>query len=296
MKFLGTIIALLFLIQNVSSQSFELNGTDTINKVDINKKRQGYWMIKAKPPKLDGYPAGNLVEEGAYQNSRKFGLWKKYFPSTKLKSEITYENGRPFGKYTLYYENGNVEEAGSWEKTKNTGDFKRYHENGKLSQQFVFSPEGKRTGKQVYYYPNGKVRLEGTWNNGLETGEMKEYFENGDLMAVKFFNNGEMDPDKFESFAPKTAHNDAVKEMIDDGKDIKVTASKEDAPNQGGFDGNGYKKLFNRDKQIAKDGVFKNYRLMDGKHYTYDENGLLISIMIFKGGKFIGNGVIEKDM
>ncbi|MBL4710308.1 MAG: hypothetical protein JKY48_17900 [Flavobacteriales bacterium] len=296
MKFLGTIIALVFLIQNINSQSFELNGVDTINKIDVNRKRQGYWMIKAKAPKLRGYPAGNLIEEGTYKNSRKFDLWKKYFPSAKLRSEITYKGSRPFGKYTLYYENGNVEEGGNWERTKNTGDFKRYHENGEVAQQFTFTPGGKRTGKQTYFYPNGKVRLEGTWSEGLESGEMKEYFDNGDLMAVKFFNNGEMDPAKFESYAPKTAHKDAVKEMINEGKDIKVTASKGDAPNRGGFDGNGYKKLYNRNKQITKDGVFKAYRLMDGKHYKYDENGLMISIMIFKGGRFVGNGVIEKDM
>ncbi len=292
MKFLGAIIILLSFSWNATAQSFELSGTDTINKIDINRKRQDYWMIKAKPPKFRDYPIGNLVEEGKYRNSRKDGLWKKYFPSTKLKSEITYKGSRPFGKYTLYYQNGNIEESSTWERTKNTGGFKRYHENGQLAQNFTFTDGGKRSGKQVYYYPNGKVRLEGSWNEGLETGEQKEYYENGDLMSVKSFNGGTMDPSSYQLYAAKAP----IKKKVDEGKDVKVTAEKEDNPNQGGFDGNGYKKLFNRNKQIAKDGVFENYRLMDGKNYKYDENGILIRIMIFKSGKYVGNGVIEKDM
>ena len=295
MKYFALILTFIFFLQDYNAQSFELNGTDTINQVDVNRKRQGYWMIKAKPPKYREYKPGSLVEEGNYKDSRKYGLWKKYFPSSKLKSEITYKGSRPFGPYTLYYENGNVEESGNWERTKNTGEFKRFHENGKLAQKFTFTPSGKRSGKQVYYYPNGQVRLEGTWEEGLESGEMREYFENGDLMSVKNFNNGEMDMSSYETYAPKTAQKDALDNMIDEGKDIKVTVDKEDKPNQGGFDGNGYKKLFNRDRQIAKDGTFKNYRLMDGKQYKYDENGLLIRIMIFKEGRYIGDGVIEEE-
>lgn len=296
MKYFGVLFAFLLAFQGVEGQSFEMNGTDTINKVDVNRKRQGYWMVKAKPPKFRNYPVGNLVEEGSYVNSRKEGLWKKYYPSAKLWSEITYKGSRPFGKYTLYYENGKTEEAGNWERTKNTGEFKRYHPNGKIAQEFSFTASGKRTGKQVYYYPNGKKRLEGTWNDGLESGEQKEYFENGDLMSVKNFDNGVMDKSSFETYAPKTAQVDALDNMIDAGKEMNVKVEKDEKPNQGAFDGNGYKKLFNSDRQIAKDGTFKNYRLMDGKQYKYDQNGLLTQIMIFKQGKYVGDGVIEEGM
>lgn len=296
MKYFGLLLVMLFLFEGeYLAQSFELNGTDTINRIDANRKRQGYWMIRAKPPKFRAYKPGSLVEEGNFKDSRKYGLWKKYFPSSKLKSEITYKGSRPFGAYTLYYENGNVEEAGTWERTKNTGNFKRYHENGKVAQEFTFTESGKRTGKQVYYYPNGNVRLEGTWKEGMESGEMREYFENGDLMSVKNFEGGVLDKSSYETYAPKTAQKDALDNMIDAGEDMKITVKSDEKPNQGGFDGNGYKKLFNKNRQIAKDGTFKNYRLIDGKQYKYDENGLLVRVMIFKEGRYIGDGVIEKE-
>ena len=34
---------------------------------------------------------------------------------------------------------------------------------------------------------------------------------------------------------------------------------------------------------------------MDGKQFKYDDNGLLLQIMIFKNGKYIGDGVIEES-
>ncbi len=285
---------LLFSVTDLAAQAYELHNGDTINKV-VSGRRQGQWIVKADPLKDFDFKEGAVIEEGVYNNSRKEGLWKTYYPNGKLKSEITYERGRPKGAYTLYYDNGKIEEQGDWERTKNTGDFKRYYTNGKTQQDFHFTAEGKRTGEQKYYYENGNLRLEGTWNDGQETGEMREYYENGDLMSVKKFNNGVLDKESVQVYAPKSPQQDPLEREIEEsGTDLKVTAGKEEKPNQGGFDGNGYKKLFNRNKQIAKDGTFLNYRLMDGKQYIYDDDGILQKIMIFKGGRYVGNGVIEE--
>lgn len=277
------------------SQNFELHNGDTINKIDVNRKRQGHWRVKAKSPKNHGYANGTLLEEGKFVNSRKEGLWKKYFPDGSLKSEVTYKGSRATGPYTLYYNNGQIEEQGNWVRSKNTGGFKRFHENGNVAQDFTFTESGKRTGEQKYFHENGKLRLVGTWNEGVETGEMKEYYESGDLMSVRQFNNGTMDKSSYESYAPKTPQEDPIKTISKAGEDINATAKKEEKPNQGVFDGNGYKKLYNKNKLIAKDGTFKRYRLIDGKQYKYDDNGLLLQIMIFKDGKYIGDGVIEEN-
>ncbi|MEQ8910400.1 MAG: toxin-antitoxin system YwqK family antitoxin [Vicingaceae bacterium] len=284
------------LLSPVFSQSFELVDGDTINYMDENRRRQGMWIVKAKAAKHPGFQVGQVVEEGEYKNSRKVGLWKEYFPNGNLKSKITYNNSRPMGPYTLYYENGKVQEEGNWQRTKNTGDFKRYHPNGQVAQEFTFTDDGRRNGKQKYYYPNGQLQLEGDWQGGQESGELKMYYENGDLMEVKYFNDGVMDQSKFQTFAPKTPQEDPLKKQMDAGKDVKVEASKTaEKPNIGGFDGNGYAKLYNPNKQISKDGEFENYRLMDGKYYRYNDDGILTQIMIFKNGKYIGDGVIEED-
>lgn len=291
------ILFFLFLSSTAAfSQSFEIIDGDTLNRRDENKRKQGKWIVKAKAKQNPNYQLGQTVEEGHYENSRKVGLWKTYFPNGKLKSEINFKNGRPMGPYTLYYENGNIEEKGNWQRTKNTGDFERYHPNGQLAQKFKFTEDGRRNGEQKYYYPNGQLQLEGNWQGGQESGELKMYYENGDIMEVKFFNDGVMDQSSYKTYAPKNKQEDPLKKQMNEGKEMKVEATKAaEKPNIGGFNGTGYAKLYNRNKQIAKDGTFENYRLMDGKNYIYNEDGILQQIMIFKNGKYIGNGVIEKD-
>jgi antitoxin component YwqK of YwqJK toxin-antitoxin module len=61
------------------------------------------------------------------------------------------------------------------------------------------------------------------------------------------------------------------------------------------FDGNGYYKLYNKNMQLSKDGVFKNYKLIDGKDYIYNKDGILISIQVFKNGFYVGDAPLEEN-
>jgi antitoxin component YwqK of YwqJK toxin-antitoxin module len=44
-----------------------------------------------------------LIEEGRYANSKRVGLWRRYWPNGNTMSEITYQMGRPRGGYKTYY-------------------------------------------------------------------------------------------------------------------------------------------------------------------------------------------------
>lgn len=286
MKYILNILIVFFSF-SLFSQS---NGN--INKLDSNSRKQGYWVVKNVGNSHPGYSENQKVEEGNFKDSWKEGLWKSYFPNGKLKSEIHYKMGRPIGPYKLYYDNGKLQEAGNWQRTKNTGDFKRYYPNGNIMQEFSFTEAGLRTGKQTYYYSNGNLRLEGNWENGKENGLITEYFENGEVSSKKQFNNGQLDKNNIQIFAPRQA---ITKQGDDEGEKMIVKAGSGDKPNQGGFDGTGYKKLYNSNKQIAKEGYFKDYRLMDGKFYRYSEDGILVQILVFKNGNYIGDGILADE-
>ena len=43
----------------------------------------------------------------------------------------------------------------------------------------------------------------------------------------------------------------------------------------------------------TKDGDFKDNRLMQGKNYIYDDNGILKRIEIYKNGGYVGDAQIE---
>lgn len=56
---------------------------------------------------------------------------------------------------------------------------------------------------------------------------------------------------------------------------------------------NGKHILYNKNKQISKDGDFKDNRLMEGKSYIYNENGILTRVAVYKNGIYVGDGSIE---
>ena len=86
-----------------------------------------------------------------------------------------------------------------------------------------------------------------------------------------------------------------VKEEEKSAPARQVNADKDDKPNYGHFDGNGYAKLYNQDKLITKDGIFKSYRLIDGKWYKYDENNILINIERIKNGRYVGDVPFDEE-
>ena len=78
--------------------------------------------------------------------------------------------------------------------------------------------------------------------------------------------------------------------------EVYIKAGKNEKTNgTAKFSGNGKHKLYNMNKQISKDGMFKNYRLMEGLWYKYDDKGILVSIEKYKKGRYIGEAPLPKE-
>lgn len=284
---------LLFILicQTAIAQS---NNTDTLaqNAVDANGLKQGYWIVLNTVKKLPNYAMEAKVEEGKFADSKKIGIWKMYFPNGNIKSEITFTNNRPSGYAKMYYENGKVQEEGNWENNRWVGDYKTYYENGQVFYDFKYTGSGKREGEQKYFYENGKTMMVGVMHDGKEAGVWEEYYENGDLRAKKAFNEGSLDVENTEVYAPKQPlppkKEEASKEPP---KFVDKTTEK---VNMGPFTGTGYAKLFIAGGRVSKDGEFKNYRLIDGKDYVYNTDGILEKIAVYKAGKYVGDAPIEE--
>ena len=288
------ILILLFITCKISiAQSFELVGNDTINFTDTFGKRQGKWIIYNKELHRPGYLDDQKVEEGKFLDSKKTGIWKEYYPNTNIKSIITYENNRPSGYAKMYHDNGKIKEEGLWKNNRWVGDYKLYYENGQVQQAFKFNTNGKREGAQAYYYDNGQVMIAGNWTEGKEAGVLKEFYENGDIKSEKNFNNGTMDESSVKNYDPKKPI--AIKSPEEKVESPPITVQKTEKDNLGkAFNGEGYWKLYNSNKQISKDGTFAKNRLMDGKVYHYSPDGILTRIAVYKDGKYVGDSIIEE--
>lgn len=267
--------------------------SETLNALDADGRRTGYWVINGSMRPTRGYRPDQVIEEGNYEANRKQGLWKRYFPSGSVQSEINYQNNVPNGPYVTYHPNGKTEEKGNWQFNKNVGEFTRWHPNGKVSQEFTFTEHGLRNGPQKYYHENGQLELDVNIVNGKEEGTMTRYYANGDVKETKKFNGGIMDPAsirKHEMKKPEVK----VKETPAVPEKHSVVV-KEDKPNVHRFKDTGKNTLYNKNLQISQSGYFKNGRLWDGKWYHYNRDGLLETIEVYKNGKLAGYAPIEDE-
>ncbi|MBS1634863.1 MAG: toxin-antitoxin system YwqK family antitoxin [Bacteroidetes bacterium] len=297
-KFYLILVFLVYQIGQAQSQSYELGSNkDTINLIDAVGKKQGKWILRGKHKPGSCYQPEQKAEEGKYQDNRKIGKWIEYYCNGNMKNQLTFQNGRPDGYAIMYHENGKISEEGNWKNNRWVGNYKLYYENGQVQHEFVFNPNGKREGPQKYFYENGQVAIEGNFVNGKEAGVIKEYHENGDLKAEKTFNDGAVDVASIKEYEPKKPIVKIKDAPVDNAPKIIVT--KDEKPNEavsaskGPMILNGQHTLYNKNKQITKDGVFKDNRLMEGKAYIYDENGILQRISVYKGGAYVGDAPIE---
>lgn len=281
------------------AQSYELTGTggkDTINLIDAMGKKQGKWIVYGKHKPGTCYTPDQKVEEGKYQENRKTGPWIEYYCNGNMKNKLTFTNGRPDGYAIMYHENGKISEEGTWKANRWVGNYKLYYDNGEVQHQFAFNQSGKREGPQKYFYENGQVAIEGDFVNGKESGTIKEFYENGDIKAEKNFADGQVDMASIKEFQPKKPMPKISDNPADNAP--KVIMTKDEKPNEavaakGPMILNGQHTLYNKNKQITKDGVFKDNRLMDGKAYVYDENGILSRIAVYKNGVYVGDTQVE---
>ncbi|MCB9182333.1 MAG: toxin-antitoxin system YwqK family antitoxin [Flavobacteriales bacterium] len=265
---------------------------DTLNVVDEMGRKQGYWKVLAPKAEKPEYQDGQLIEEGRYANSKRIGLWRRYWPNGKVMSEINYQMGRPKGDYKTFYPTGKVEEQGTWDLDRNTGEFKRWHPNGQLAQDFVFNQFGIRDGEQKYYHENGQLAVQVSVEEGKEDGALKRYDSNGQLTQTAQFNDGVINAENSKWIKP-------VKKADDVKPDPKAEAAPPPAPtertNAVVFRENGYNTLYDKQLRLSQQGEFKNGRLWDGKRYEYDRNGILERIRIYKQGRYLGDAVITDE-
>ena len=111
------------------------------------------------------------------------------------------------------------------------------------------------------------------------------------MKATKTFNDGAVDVASIKEFEPKKPIIKSV-ENIEGPKAIVKSDEKVNGA-KGQLVLNGQNITYNKNKQITKDGVFKDNRLMEGKSYIYDGDGILQRITVYKNGYYVGDAPIE---
>ncbi|MFN8255542.1 MAG: toxin-antitoxin system YwqK family antitoxin [Bacteroidales bacterium] len=265
----------------VNAQTFELYRSDTINRTDASNFKQGRWI------EFFSDSQGKIEKEGYYEDNRKTGVWKTYYPTGMPKSEITYKNNLPDGFAKIYYENGKISEEGIWKGSYWVGDYTYYYPSGLKAYEWKFSESGKRSGIQKYYYESGKLLIKGEWKDGKENGTITEFYEDGSVRSEKNFKDGQFDVESSKYYAEKKVTVDEIPDNNNATIEEKKPETNNQVSNSQTFDGNGYHKLYNAFKKIDREGDFKNGQLLDGKRYYYNSDGQLIKTVVYKNGTVV---------
>lgn len=254
-----------------------------INYTDKKGLKQGQWIYLGKDIPSKKYPGNGKIKEGAYEDSRKEGVWTMYHKDGKTpKTKGNFKNNRPAGSFTKYWTNGNVKETGVFVKNKYQDNLKRYNEAGTLIYEANYDSEGYENGTVKYYYDNGQLELEYTSKNGKLTGKAQRYWANGDVKEIMEYNSEGtvIKAEKHEMLHPKVTVTPVAKKEKQAPKPSSVE----------GFKTNAYNKLLNENKEIWMEGDFKNGVLWEGKLYVYDTDGLLKKVEIYKNGNYHSDG------
>lgn len=274
-------ILLLFACCTGAAQS-----ADTLNRVDSPGKKQGYWIITGSMAKKPQYKPDAKVEEGRYADGKKSGAWTEYYPNGSKKREGIFLNNRPNGPLVFYSERGHVSEKGTWIGTRWTGDYWLYYENDTVVRQRLhFNSTGQRDGMQFHYHPNGVLWISCYHKNGKEEGWKMEYDTTGRLIIKQFYVGAVLNADSTKTYPPLPENwNEPVLHKQDklsgqEWKQANVCSSYV---------------LYNKDGKVGKKGTFRDYKLVDGQEYIYDEKGILVQIKNYKDGKYTSDAPLPE--
>jgi antitoxin component YwqK of YwqJK toxin-antitoxin module len=269
---------------------------DTVNYVDENNMKQGFWVYTNKSKKLPNYKENQVVEEGNYTNNLKTGKWVFYYNNNKIKQVLNYSNNRPSGSAVFYYKNGNKREEGTWSNNKWIGSYTYYYENGAVQNDWSYNKNGQRTGVQRYYYKNGQLMIEGEWSNGKEAGTITEYYEDGFVKSERSFSNGSIDLSKIKKYEPQELLGKVTiirpknkKESLNildvstSFESEKRLESKDVSP----WSGTGERQFFNKEGQVLREGYFENGHLVNGQSYFYNSKGEKQQTITYKDKKVV---------
>lgn len=149
---------------------------DTLNRVDMNGKKQGPWVIHVE--ELRGEPGYD--EQGYFVDDKKVELWKRFSLMGDKLAEENYRYGVLDGKSKYYTRTGGLMREEAWRavepgKTMDTVDVLDINDPSKVIDRVVVKIEGAtmKHGSWKYYDPEwGTIVKEETyWMDKLRVGD-----------------------------------------------------------------------------------------------------------------------------
>jgi antitoxin component YwqK of YwqJK toxin-antitoxin module len=159
-----------------------LLGQDTLNRTDLQGKKQGFWC------KTD--TAGKKIYEGRFRDGIPYGTFRYYYPGGQLKAiSIISDNGKK-SRTVTYFPNGKKMAEGLYIDEARDSLWRFYSEyDGELvSDEFYI--HGVKNGVAKNYYAGDGIAELSTWNNGMMNGDWEQFYSDGKLKLKGNYREG----------------------------------------------------------------------------------------------------------
>jgi len=152
--------------------------SDTINQVDTQGKKTGYWEKKS--------PEGSYLYQGYFKEGRPIGEMKRYYETGELKAVMFYKEDCDTVRTRFFYNDGEPAGEGSYLGNQKEGLWTYYSfYSGAVTstEQYV---HGQRHGTERKFYSNGQVSEEIEWSRNVKHGQWNQFFEDGTRKLLSF--------------------------------------------------------------------------------------------------------------
>ncbi len=299
-------ILLTLLLIAGTSIVFAGNKSGSINLLDVNGKRTGYWVVDDNNQPVDkNHP--NKSKEGTYKKGRKEGVWIHYYGDGKTPRLIgEYADNRPAGAYFRFNDKGEMQQASSVPR-KITESQSITASNKVFTCKMNFDNKEIVAG-QVYF--SKKVVKQNAVQFWLERS-LEAIASESEVIDFTWLNTNydKLYAKYLEVRVPKMSSKEIVKNVKMDKVPVTVFTKEQDQARRKNyfyppvirtprvargliFQPNGFNKLYTPRDEIWIDGYFKQGQLQDGKVFIYDNDGVLLKVRVYKNGIYDSDGVL----
>lgn len=188
------------LIRTPTGASAQLsNENDTINRIDIDDKKEGHWIHFGREAKDTMYQPHSKYFEGFYEKGERSGEWVKYFPSGDTSAVMDFDKNISLGNFRFFYANGKMHQEGLWNFRLNrlNGKYREYFDNNNLHKEFQHASDGTRNGLQFVYHTNGNLSAMATMKRDSLDGFVNYYSEGGEMYLQQEYKMGVLIGEKY---------------------------------------------------------------------------------------------------
>ena len=156
---------------------------DTINQVDAQGRKQGFWR------KMD---KDNLrVYEGQFRDDVPYGKFTYYYQNIKVRTiSLISEDGK-VARTTSWFANGKLMAKGNYlnQQRDSLWQFFSEYDGSLVSEEFYVN--GKKHGTEKIFYPGNGVAEIIPWVDGVKEGEWEQFYDDGAPKLTGSYKDGE---------------------------------------------------------------------------------------------------------